>query len=192
MTYGWLLSFGQSLIFNNLGGEDLQASPPQHSSDSFTHDDKGVYTLKAAFNSQYRTLNKRLESFITWPPGLKQQGLDMALAGFYYTGQSDSVLCFYCGIGLGVWMPNDVPISEHLIHSPCAFAKLHKTIPHSADQDKKGMNQHNNCGICDSAPKNIILIPCRHLYTCTLCTFSVENCPLCRSNITKIMQIYTN
>lgn len=159
---------------------------------NISHHDRGVYTLKSADNSTFRTLTKRLESFETWPPTLKQQGLDMALAGFYYTGQSDAVMCFYCGVELGKWMPDDVPITEHLKYSPCAYARLHNTITHNTNQEDKGANQHHNCGICDSAPRNIVLLPCRHFYTCTLCAFSVDKCPLCRSPITTIMQIYTN
>ena len=58
-------------------------------------------------------LEKRLETFSSWPRGLRQNGLTMAKAGFYYTGLGDNVRCYHCDGGLYGWMPNDCPWIEH-------------------------------------------------------------------------------
>lgn len=152
--------------------------------------EKGVYPLKSAQHSTFCTINSRVESFVTWPPALKQQGFDLALAGFFYTNLNDTVVCFLCGLTLSKWMPEDVPITEHLKHTKqCSYALVHNLITY--DQEDNTCI-HTRCGVCNSAPKEFVLLPCRHFITCTLCTFSVQSCPLCRAGIDTIMHIYTN
>ena len=164
----------------------MEAIVSPSTSCTITHYDKGVYPFKAAYNVNYCTIEKRIESFRTWPPALKQQGLQFSLAGFYYTKFSDIVRCFLCSLTLDSWMPEDSPILRHIERAPsCIYAKLHKTISYNQEDD-------STCGICNSAPRNLVLLPCRHFITCTLCTFGLSNCPICKSHIEKIMHIYTS
>ena len=41
-----------------------------------------------------------------------------AEAGFYYTGETDCVRCFWCSLGLNCWGPGDDPWREHARFSP--------------------------------------------------------------------------
>lgn len=63
--------------------------------------------------AEFITLDARLKTFQTWPPGLSQKPKDLAEAGLYYTGVSDEVKCFHCDGGLKGWEPNDNPWIEH-------------------------------------------------------------------------------
>ena len=71
------------------------------------------------------TLESRLATFRTWPPGLKQRPEQMAKAGFFYEGVSDQVKCFSCDGGLGSWEEGDSPEEEHTKWFPgCTFIQL--------------------------------------------------------------------
>ena len=75
--------------------------------------------------TNFRSYDARERSFEHWPQGLKQSKRVMAKAGFFYTGRSDQVYCFYCGIGLNKWLENDDPFVEHVKWSKrCAYMML--------------------------------------------------------------------
>lgn len=40
-----------------------------------------------------------------------------------------------------------------------------------------------NCLICYHRPREMVLLPCRHLILCVECAKEVENCPVCRHRI---------
>ena len=42
----------------------------------------------------------------------------------------------------------------------------------------------NECVICMDAEKDIVFMPCGHLYTCETCSSKVTKCPMCRQVIT--------
>ena len=72
----------------------------------------------------YATTQSRIESFKTWPIALKQNGESMAIAGFFYTNQSDVVICYLCGVIIRNWQENDDPITEHMkFKRNCRFVK---------------------------------------------------------------------
>lgn len=54
-------------------------------------------------NSKYMLQVKRMESFKGWPKEAVISGEKLADAGFYWTGTSDLVMCFWCGGGLEDW-----------------------------------------------------------------------------------------
>nr|ADG85256.1 inhibitor of apoptosis protein 1 [Ostrea edulis] len=78
----------------------------------------------------YSQSGKRIASYNNWPPTAKQNPQNLADAGFFYTGQADSVRCFICGTGLRNWDPEDEPWVEHARWAPeCFYVK-----------DKKGQD----------------------------------------------------
>ena len=64
--------------------------------------------------------------FIAWPKSLKQSPKSLAKSGFFYTGYSDIVICFYCDLHLMSWDPSDSPTIEHCRHSPYCSFMTHK------------------------------------------------------------------
>ncbi len=74
----------------------------------------------------YEDYQHRLDSFKPyWPQQMVQTPKAMANAGFYYTKQGDSVVCFSCGILLREWESYDSPWVEHVLHQtkPCDFVR---------------------------------------------------------------------
>lgn len=77
---------------------------------------------------EYNTLISRIDSYkkLKWEQqvmssvsensNIKPEAL--ARAGFFYTGIADNVTCFWCGLGLNHWDPNDDPINEHVRFVP--------------------------------------------------------------------------
>lgn len=77
---------------------------------------------------KYASPAARMRTFTAWPPALKQQKQKMVEAGFFYTGKSDMVICFYCSTILRDWMENDDPWEQHAGWSKdCVYVSLHKT-----------------------------------------------------------------
>ncbi|XP_068116716.1 baculoviral IAP repeat-containing protein 1e-like [Hyperolius riggenbachi] len=68
--------------------------------------------------------NVRLESFKTWPPLANAEPSGLARAGFFYTGKSDAVRCYTCGVTVSQFEPGEDPMTEHVKHnSKCNFVK---------------------------------------------------------------------
>lgn len=79
--------------------------------------------------TNYISFKSRLRSFDTWPPQMNPTGLELARAGFYYTGESDSVRCFYCDLPLHKWETKDSALVEHQTHSPgCRYLLMTQLI----------------------------------------------------------------
>lgn len=64
----------------------------------------------------------RFATFSCWPFQIPQHRDNMALAGFFYTGQGDRVCCAFCNLELGQWTTDDDPFSRHMLRNPkCPF-----------------------------------------------------------------------
>eukprot|EP01064_Diplonema_japonicum_P018514 TRINITY_DN27212_c0_g1_i1.p1 TRINITY_DN27212_c0_g1~~TRINITY_DN27212_c0_g1_i1.p1 ORF type:complete len:319 (+),score=45.19 TRINITY_DN27212_c0_g1_i1:44-1000(+) len=46
------------------------------------------------------------------------------------------------------------------------------------------------CGACSVAPSNTILMPCRHLASCSACAPSLQTCPRCDVPVTHRLEVY--
>lgn len=67
----------------------------------------------------------REQSFENWPRQMSQKPQDLIRNGFFYTGMSDKVTCFYCNVTLKQWEKSDCVETEHLKWDPnCLFAKM--------------------------------------------------------------------
>lgn len=75
-------------------------------------------TDSSAKYPEYNFYEARLRTFECWPTFFKQNPEQLALAGFYYTGIGDQVLCFCCGVGVKDWEPDDDPWEQHAIWYP--------------------------------------------------------------------------
>lgn len=79
-------------------------------------------TVSSPKYQQYAIKDVRLGSFGNWPSNRRQRPESLAEAGFFYSGKSDIVFCFYCGQGLQDWKDDDIAWCEHAKWSPdCPF-----------------------------------------------------------------------
>jgi Inhibitor of Apoptosis domain len=73
----------------------------------------------------YKFYEDRLSTFDTWSSQIVPDKYQLAKAGFYYSGYSDKVVCFFCHIELSKWEKTDNPWDEHTKHSPsCEYLKI--------------------------------------------------------------------
>ncbi|XP_069080411.1 baculoviral IAP repeat-containing protein 1-like isoform X1 [Pleurodeles waltl] len=76
----------------------------------------------------YTAVKQRLDSFKNWPFYAKTDPETLARAGFFFTGQKDTVQCFSCKGCLGNWEESDDPWKEHAKWFPeCVFLRSEKT-----------------------------------------------------------------
>lgn len=61
----------------------------------------------------------------------------------------------------------------------------------SDDEDKIEIDPVMRCKICLDRKSSTILLPCQHVAICGQCVFGIgDKCPICRSNIDKILPLY--
>ncbi|CAG2255265.1 unnamed protein product [Mytilus edulis] len=122
--------------------EDVQPSCDQQNRDSnenITTERNNVFPTMDAMNSQitqdglqsyhqefkypqFQSVDARYRSFDTWRFTHKQTPRKLSEAGYFYTGEEDTVRCHYCDGGLRNWEPKDVPWEEHARWFPfCKF-----------------------------------------------------------------------
>lgn len=74
---------------------------------------------------------QRLKTFENgWPHSFLNPQI-LAKTGLFFTGETDNVVCFFCGIHLSEWSHNETEISRHEEHSICRllFRKPNENIP---------------------------------------------------------------
>lgn len=85
------------------------------------------YLLPTPNNIQMSSFKRRLATFEEngYPRQMAQAPIELAQAGFHYTGRGDSVQTFCCGKIFSQWHYQDKPWDEHRRHSPyCPLFKL--------------------------------------------------------------------
>lgn len=81
--------------------------------------------LSRVCHNEYAARDIRVRSFDTWPRSLSSLIDPLISNGFFYSGRSDTVICFYCGIRLNDWDKSDDPAIEHAKHKgDCEFLLL--------------------------------------------------------------------
>lgn len=98
----------------------FQSYSPAHIIDQ---PDNGSKTTVTYTNSSYPDLNSRLQTYNNWPkPEVSK--INLAKAGFIYTGQDDVVICPYCNVEGFRWEVADNPMADHRGWSPhCPFLR---------------------------------------------------------------------
>lgn len=72
----------------------------------------------------------RVDSFKNWPRSIPVKPLELSVAGFYYTGISDKVICPVCTVYVQNWGVTDIPLKKHKTYCKflCAFKGLQKYL----------------------------------------------------------------
>lgn len=93
----------------------------------------------------------RLVTFGSWPICLTQDPNDLVLAGFYYTGISDHVRCYQCGLGFRNWLRENHPMVEHARHNPYCLYVLNTIPTEYLKKIKDKSHYHTNYDISEEA-----------------------------------------
>ena len=146
---------------------------------------------------EFKTYQRRLESFKDWPVSITTTKEELAGAGFLYLGHGDHTVCFYCGLGLKNFEVGDRAVEEHCKYSPTCpnlfeiasaefifrtyekyiFKKNANKNPVSSlrdlafevYKDQKYAQFNMLCKICLVNRADRVYVPCGHLITCADC-----------------------
>jgi len=57
---------------------------------------------------------------------------------------------------------------------------------------RQALEEHTTCSICMTTPRDVLLQPCGHYALCSSCADRVEQCPICRANITNKIRVHAS
>lgn len=101
----------------NTDNHSVQASIPSNLIVPVFHLSQSIHD-----DNRLHQFTERLTTYSCWPSQIPQHRVDMALAGFYYTGFGDWVRCAFCGLELACWTKDVEPFSRHKYENPrCSF-----------------------------------------------------------------------
>ncbi|XP_040013331.1 E3 ubiquitin-protein ligase LRSAM1-like [Xiphias gladius] len=81
-------------------------------------------------------------------------------------------------------LPN---ISTHQIPSPPISPGTPVTPSAPSPVDGPGSSE---CVVCMETGSQVVFLPCGHVCCCQVCSDALQNCPLCRSNISQRIRLY--
>ncbi|CAE1323948.1 BIRC7_8 [Acanthosepion pharaonis] len=105
---------------------------------------------------QFALLNDRLKTYVNWPADKKQTPQILAEAGFYHTGETDTVICYCCDGGLCNWDEEDDPWIEHTRWYPrCTYVRQRKgdQFVNSVKRNEFSLSTDSNHDAVDDANK---------------------------------------
>lgn len=60
----------------------------------------------------------------------------------------------------------------------------------STEEKLRRLQEEKLCKICMAKDVSVVFIPCGHLVACKECARLLNECPLCRTDIMKIQEIF--
>lgn len=60
-------------------------------------------------------------------------------------------------------------------------------IPKDGDAAARDMTI---CSVCMDAPPNVVMVPCGHIYACEACGKKLDECALCRAEVTTVLRVF--
>ncbi|XP_015783857.1 baculoviral IAP repeat-containing protein 7-A-like [Tetranychus urticae] len=149
----------------------------------------------------YITLESRLSTYETWTNENKSPS-ELAQAGFLFIGETDTVVCFHCGIHIQNWIPDDDIWVAHAICSPwCTYLYIKcgisfirsclkaQTVKRSDTPLLEPSNNRYVCKVCLEKEVGVCFYPCEHTVTCINCAPGIASCPICRSKIIGVFKL---
>jgi len=129
---------------------------------------------------------------------------NLAEAGFYYCGFSNSITCYLCGLSIQNFYRLNNPFAFHFYcNSHCSHVVLVKG-PKYVEKLKLGHPDKNEtinivsksedsvCVVCKSKPIELLFLPCHHVCSCATCASNLLACPICRCVINSFTHVYIN
>lgn len=153
--------------------------------------------------------SSRISSFVgCHPDEIKVSGRSLAKAGFYYSGLTDHVCCFYCNLRLKDFEEGDDPWLLHArCRGTCHFLRLMKGKKYieNARRNEEDRDEEEEeeislptnsvdrllCGICLDYERGVVFQPCGHCFCCIMCASTCNNlCPVCRNDVANCVPVY--
>ena len=149
----------------------------------FFYKHTGLIQHSQTIYTGYFDLQKRIHTFDNWPKKDIVKPEDMAASGFFYMGCSDIVTCHHCAVTLNNWESGDIVDDEHFKFSKHCSYLYFKSKNHTN-------NSEFTCKVCLDAKCHYAIAPCGHLQVCHNCLLFCKKCPICKSRINGLLQVY--
>ena len=90
------------------------------------------------------------------------------------------------------------PMLPYWVHRTISTADVgHRRMYTSTHQINKTTNRQESCqsteppkcATCLTLDKSILFLPCKHIFCCETCSEKLENCPICRTEISEKIKI---
>ena len=166
----------------------------------------GVILRSNMIHAEKSSYSRRVKTFkgAFFPLDVKY----IAEAGFFYTGDVDATICFFCGGGVFQWKASDNPWVDHARYFPhCQFVLLTRgeeficnaLLKIKGTEKAKSLpdlrfllpqKEKNKCRICVNEETTIAFMPCGHTLACGSCASHFKYCPLCNGNILAFFRVY--
>lgn len=168
---------------------------------------KGIINKRRKFykpaHKEMRSFDARLSTFVSWPITNIAQPIALAEAGFLFTGKADHVKCYYCDLTVRDWEDKENPWVVHSYFSPkCNYLyikrgqlfvdsvkKPSQILPISSAPEPTKDEGRYTCKICMEKEIGTVFVPCDHSVACVDCTVQIEQCPICKSEISHIVRM---
>ena len=89
--------------------------------------------LAVAVHPDHHSLTARINTFKNWPEALAAIQTILAVNGFFYSGESDNVVCWVCGVKISGWwtqIHKFWPFALHILNSPnCDLLQIYERSP---------------------------------------------------------------
>ena len=117
-----------------------------------------------------------------------------AEAGFYLvkreSAESMIAQCFYCAGSVrfnpkenfsDIWEIHKAKFSQ----CPLIYLNKHRSLSKPEEESRQ-------CSICLENEKNIMFLPCKHLYCCSTCASQLTECSICRKSFKAFVGVYNS
>uniref|UniRef100_T1L4N9 RING-type domain-containing protein n=1 Tax=Tetranychus urticae TaxID=32264 RepID=T1L4N9_TETUR len=157
-------------------------------------------------HENFTTYDQRKNTFSDWPLKDIISPQKLAEAGFFYSGLFDIVHCYHCDGALQNWQIGDDPWAVHAnAFQNCAFIYIkrgkrflanckldyiNKPIFEPQPETSIASVSRFTCKVCLTNEIGCVLYPCSHSVTCNDCTLKIKSCPLCRTEIKRLLRLY--
>jgi ATP-dependent DNA helicase PIF1 len=84
-----------------------------------------------------------------------------------------------------------VKLRENIIEEKVNVNKLDQINIFSEFEYKQDIEEDKLCVVCKENSKNVVLLPCRHMCLCKICSENINKCPICRKDINEYMQVFS-
>lgn len=64
--------------------------------------------------------------------------------------------------------------------------------PGMEDEEEWSEGKAKDCVVCQNAPVNRVLLPCRHACVCDGCVHHFQHCPICRAFVLESFALFQN
>jgi hypothetical protein len=78
---------------------------------------------------------------------------------------------------------------ERIIKNTLAKVEERKSALISEAMSKSG-DEQKMCVVCLDLEKTVLLLPCRHVCVCKVCSRQIDNCPVCRGYIEDKINVF--